>query len=182
MRWPTLPTSTPVVGVVILFAGALACNKAAPQSENACPSTISGQPYAGADTVHWGQPKRLADAVITKVAVECIPEHTPAVLSDKKKVEAPAYTSYQLATTSTIATTIPDRAAFRRATAAVDLRDSVILEASTANGVVLGSTRVVFRLDGSDLNTVSATIFGLTSEQIARITTINAKWCYCRIY
>ena len=167
---------------LILSTGAFACTGPAPTPEDACPPSIAGD-VEPQPTIHWGDREKPAvSATITNLAVECIPEPRPPVTTGK--VDVPADTSYQIATTATIAITVGDSAAYRHTMSeGPDLKDFVVLEAISSNGVVLGSSREEFRVqNGARSATVSATIYGLSRERVVRIYKVTAKWCICRIY
>ena len=59
--------------------------------------------------------------------------------------------------------------------------DTMILEAVTGSGVVLGSVTTSFKVVGGDSNTrgtASAKMVGLSDDEIRRVTLVRAKWKY----
>jgi hypothetical protein len=167
------------VAVGLLIASLSACDT----PKSACPSGLSGSPAKDANLLQWSgdTPTPKVSAVISKVAVECIPEGMP-------KTEAEGrirglHATYVIAATATINQRIADEKWRQNATRFSSLDDAVEFEAVTASGVVLGSGRGKFAVVGGQEfleSTVSGRIEGLTSEEASRVVSVRARWTYGR--
>jgi hypothetical protein len=105
--------------------------------------------------------------------------HHVAVQTEKGKRDA--FTDYELAATAHISYAIKDAKWFETVTRYHNLSDTVIFQATSASGVVLGSAMSPFDIVGGNTSgTVSARIGGLSEQEITRISKLVAKWEYGR--
>lgn len=169
---------TKVAAGLFLAGSVLACAQFSDRFDDACPANLNGAPSQVGATESWsmtGKPP-IASVLISAVAVECIPDRTPAVTTDKEKV--PARTSYRLATTSTVMVTVLDSVSFMSARREGGLSDNLIVEALSGTGVVLGSGTGHLKLEVGGVTTVSVAIYGLSAEEVRRVQRVTARWSY----
>ena len=168
------------VGVAFIEALlVLGCSNLDSQSQNHCPHDLGAEIFAPESSIVWGGDERKITAVIQSIAIECIPAHHAAMEADRAKIGA--YTDYEIAATATISCEIADAQYFESATQDRDLRATVLFEAVSASGVLLGSASGSFSiLKNSTHRTASAKITSLSSEEIRRVAKVRARWRYGR--
>ena len=157
-----------------LSALPIGCDPQQPQ-QNLCPTVLPAAPSLSDSTIQWwnGPAKHVyASARITSVSAECIPDGHHTTASDKAARDT--FQDYELAITATVTYDISDEASFSIAPA----NDSLIFEAMSRSGVVLGSATTPFSLVGGDSTggTASAKITGLSSEEVRRLLAVRARW------
>lgn len=174
-RWVALLAS----GVVV---AAGSCRPQTRISENSCPTRIRGSVAADQSGIGWGGTPPKADAEIRSVAVECLPIVHPAVQTGQTRTDS--FTDYRLDSTAYIASLVLDKKFVQRAARssfAGALTGTVVFDAVSGNGTVLGSTTGTFRLaPGLTNGTASGRISGLSASEIERVVSVRARWEYGR--
>lgn len=166
-----------LLGIVTSLALLSGCSRGMRRlDQNECPTGITAQPSSHSGIV-WGGDKAKIQAEIISVAVECYPVRHRSI--EREKARREAFTDYKIAATANVTYKIKDEQFLARVTKDGNIEATVIFEALSASGVELrwamGTFRVVKR---GSTGTVSATIAGLSEEEIVTVTSVQARWRY----
>ena len=165
-----------VVAIGIAAFGGIGCDGLQVSTPSACPAMLRAEPAYGLSAIEWGGSDKVS-AEITAVVVECIPAHHETVATDRAKQVA--FTDYELAATATVVYKIADAIFFEDATGSSNMDATLVFEALSNTGVVLGFAPSSFRVvGGGTAGTASAKILGLSDEEIRRVVSVRAKWQY----
>ena len=162
--WRTFRNAAPgrrdatTLGVILTLVVILAGGCGQPPEENDCPPSPPGIVPASGTGIEWRNDGDVAAlAVLTRVAVECIPNRHEAV--GTTTAQRDAVTDYELAVTATVKYTVFDRAWLENQARSGAFDAAVMFEAVSESEVVLGSGSASMTLEiGGTETTVSAQI------------------------
>lgn len=148
-------------------------------ARNPCPQAIGGSIVAHRSGIGFGKGKSFLEGTLTGVRGECLlqDEGRPQHGSSAKGV-APRY---EVAATADVAYEITDRERFdkARSSSVLGVQATVVFEAVTAQGVVLGTGQgYVTFIPGVRTTSVSTKITGLSSGEISRVAKVQVRWKY----
>ena len=149
-----------------------------PPEQNACPPLPPGIVPANGTGIEWRSDGDVAAlAVITRVAVECIPNRHEAVRTTTAQLDA--FTDYGLAATATVKYTVFNSTWLESRTRSGAFDAAAMFEAVSESEVVLGSdsASLTLEIDGTE-TTLSAQIPGLSDEELRRVSVVRVRWRY----
>ena len=170
---------TAVIGAATLLLGSLsACDQIQLSQRNDCPPNLTGLISPNESGSQWDRADKVAaNARITSIAVECIPEHHPP--TEVAGTRRGPFTDYRIAAAARVTYSIGDKRLFDEATHSGGLSGSIAFEALSQTNVVLGSGVGSFKvIPNATEASVSASIDGLSEEEIKRTTLVQVRWNY----
>lgn len=143
------------------------------------PTNIQAAPSATESGIQWGGDKPKMIASIDSIVIECIPIEN--MKNEPGKSKGKSTVLYQIAATANISYAILDKQFFKKASIFRNPEANVIFEAQSTSGVVLGQSVGTIRLiENGTSAKASATIYGLTPEEIKKVVKVEARWEYGR--
>ena len=164
--------------MLVLAAAVLVAGCGWLPAQNACPRPLPGTVPASGTGIEWrNEGEVTVAAVLTNVAVECIPTRHDAVRT--ATAERDGFTDYALAATATVIYTVFDRTWLESRTRSGAFDATVMFDAVSDSEVVLGSASSSLTLEvGETATTVSAQIPSLSDEEIRRVSAVSVSWQY----